>query len=101
MTVAADEFIRRFLIHTLPDGFQRVRHCGFLANRHRKQKLALCRKLLTNPIVELLPNTIETRDLILPLRNRQACCPKCQQGLMIHMGFLQAYRWPLRPPDSS
>lgn len=46
MTLAADEFIRRFLLHTLPDGFHRIRHYGFLANRRRAAKLALCRRLL-------------------------------------------------------
>ena len=46
MTLAADEFIRRFLLHTLPDGFHRIRHYGFLANGHRAAKLALCRHLL-------------------------------------------------------
>jgi hypothetical protein len=47
MTLDADEFIRRFLLHSLPDGFHRIRHYGFLANGHRADKLALCRKLLT------------------------------------------------------
>ena len=42
MTLAADEFIRRFLIHTQPPGFQRIRYFGFLANRFRKEKLDLC-----------------------------------------------------------
>ena len=46
MTLVADEFIRRFLLHTLPDGFHRIRHYGFLANRHRAEKLALCRQLV-------------------------------------------------------
>jgi hypothetical protein len=46
MALAADEFIRRFLLHTLPDGFHRIRHYGFLSNRHRAEKLALCRKLI-------------------------------------------------------
>jgi Putative transposase len=40
------EFIRRFLLHVLPHGFQRIRHYGFLANGHRAEKLALCRSLL-------------------------------------------------------
>jgi len=40
------EFIRRFLLHVLPHGFQRIRHYGLLANGHRANKLALCRKLL-------------------------------------------------------
>lgn len=46
MTLDAGEFIRRFLLHVLPDGFHRIRHYGFLANGHRADKLALCRKLL-------------------------------------------------------
>ncbi len=49
MTLAADEFIRRFLQHTVPDGFHRIRHVGFLANRHRTAKLTLCRDLLAAP----------------------------------------------------
>jgi hypothetical protein len=47
MTLTAEEFIRRLLLHTLPDGFQRIRHYGFLANGHRVDKLDLCRRLLT------------------------------------------------------
>ena len=46
MTLGAHEFIRRFLLHVLPKGFQRIRHYGFLANGHRKAKLALIRRLL-------------------------------------------------------
>src|SRR5215204_3558622 len=46
MTLAADEFIRRFLLHTLPDGFHRIRHYGFLANGSRGDSLALCHRLL-------------------------------------------------------
>jgi len=40
MTLAADEFMRRFLLHAVPDGFHRIRHLGFLANGHRTGKLA-------------------------------------------------------------
>ena len=49
MTVAASEFIRRFLLHTLPDGFHRIRHYGLFANGHRADKIELCRKLLAAP----------------------------------------------------
>jgi hypothetical protein len=48
MGLKPDEFIRRFLLHALPDGFHRIRHFGFLANGHRTERLALCRSLLTN-----------------------------------------------------
>src|SRR4051794_31259076 len=58
MTLAADEFIRRFLLHTLPYGFHRIRHYGFLGNRHRAEKLALCRRLLA--ISAAAPSTMLT-----------------------------------------
>jgi hypothetical protein len=57
MTLAADEFIRRFLLHTLPDGFHRIRHYGFLANAQRKAKLTLCRQLLAVPPPAPPPST--------------------------------------------
>ena len=47
MKLDEHEFIRRFLLHTLPDGFHRIRHYGFLANGHRAARIALCRKLLS------------------------------------------------------
>ena len=50
MSLKPDEFIRRFLLHALPDGFHRIRHFGFLANGHRTERLALCRSLLTNQV---------------------------------------------------
>lgn len=46
MTLDANEFIRRFLLHALPDGFHRIRYYGFLANGQRGDNLALCRRLL-------------------------------------------------------
>src|SRR5436190_187807 len=49
MTLGADEFIRRFLLHVLPDGFHRIRHYGYLANGGRAAKLAHCRRLLAVP----------------------------------------------------
>jgi hypothetical protein len=49
MTLAADEFIRRFLLHVLPSGFMRLRHYGFLANRHKARTLRRCRELLGQP----------------------------------------------------
>jgi hypothetical protein len=45
MTLSADEFLRRFLLHVLPDHFQRIRHYGLLGNRHRAENLARCREL--------------------------------------------------------
>jgi hypothetical protein len=51
MRLDAGEFIRRFLMHVLPDGFHRIRHYGLFANGHRAEKLAFCRKLLNVPVV--------------------------------------------------
>jgi hypothetical protein len=58
MTVTAEEFLRRFLLHTLPRGFVRIRSWGFLANRRRGACLSLCQALLrTKPPVSLIGTT--------------------------------------------
>jgi len=102
MTVTAEEFQRRFLLHTLPPGFQRIRHCGFLANRHRTAKLALCRRLLRAPITDLLPVPPAGREILPPpLEPAAPCCPKCRRGNMVRVAILPAYRWPLLPPNTS
>lgn len=102
MTLPADEFIRRFLIHTLPPGFQRIRSFGLLANRFRKEKLALCRRLLSNPARELLPTPDQCRALAAACQHPPfPTCPQCRTGKLIRIGALTAYRWPQRPPDSS
>ncbi len=86
MTVSADEFIRRFLLHVLPEGFHRIRYYGFLGNRHRAQKLARCRELLGMPVSEPLHDQSEQdyRDHYEELTGvslRQ--CPPCHQGQMV------------------
>jgi hypothetical protein len=92
MTLTADEFIRRFLQHTVPDGFHRIRHIGFLANGHRSEKLALCRTLLAVQPPE--PQPPETyRDRIRRLTGQDLdVCPDCG-GVMAERGPL-----PRRPP---
>jgi hypothetical protein len=102
MTLPAEEFIRRFLLHTLPPGFQRIRHFGLFANRHREQRLALCRHLLTRNTGELLPPPAACRQLSRALARRPLLrCPHCHAGVMIRVGFLPAYRWPAAPPPDS
>jgi hypothetical protein len=86
MTVEAEEFIRRFLLHVLPEGFQRIRYYGFLANRYREEKLARCRELLDMPAPE--PPALEGakdyreryQELIGPSFGE---CPVCHQGRML------------------
>jgi hypothetical protein len=102
MTLPAGEFIRRFLIHTLPPGFQRIRHFGFLANRFRKKKLALCRQLLATPASELLPDVTQCLLLLAVLASPPSdACPKCGVGVLFRTAILPAYLWPATPPDTS
>ena len=83
MTLDPQEFIRRFLLHTLPDGFHRIRHNGFLANAQRAEKLALCRKLLDAPPPE--PAAEQAVDAA-PLRPHDRC--PCCGGTMITLAIL-------------
>jgi len=102
MTLSAEEFLRRFLIHVVPPQFRRIRHYGFLANRHRKRKLARCRQLLGQSVTDLLPRAQQCQLLVTALADRpMARCPVCGQGEMIRIQTLGAYRWPQRPPDTS
>lgn len=91
MTLSADEFIRRFLLHVLPEGFHRIRYYGFLGNRYRKEKLEQCRHLLG--MVPLQPDSaIEVTEL--DYRDRYQAltgsslweCPVCHRGRMISIG---------------
>ena len=85
MTLTAEEFIRRFLLHVLPEGFQRIRHYGFLANRYRKQKLARCRELLNMPAPQPHCHVkSDYRDRYEELTGKSLkTCPVCQKGQMV------------------
>ena len=88
MTVSAEEFIRRFLLHTLPPGFQRIRHYGLLASRPKQGNLALCRQFLQASAVEPRPEP-ETKQavrdrLLAPLLH----CPHCRIGILVRIRFL-------------
>jgi hypothetical protein len=99
MTIESDEFIRRFLIHVLPRGFQRIRFFGLLSNRNRKIRLAECRRLLAAPMADLLPNPVDCPMLHLPLTEESIrCCPSCGKGQMVRILAIA----PAGPtPDSS
>ena len=94
MTLSADEFIRRFLIHVLPDGFQRIRYYGFLSNCHRNEKLALCRQLLGMAVErEKLPgDQLSDYDYEALYEKLTGCslrqCPICRQGRMVVVEIL-------------
>jgi hypothetical protein len=89
MALEAHEFIRRFLLHVLPEGFMRIRHFGFLANRSKKQALAQCRKLLD--LAPALPKSsiLSAKDLLLKVTGIDLTrCPCCQNGTLIVVGEL-------------
>lgn len=73
LTLDGAEFLRRFLMHTVPRGFMRIRHLGLLANRVRAQNLATCRRLLAMP-----PEAVE-----LPATEPLHLCPICRCGRLI------------------
>jgi hypothetical protein len=86
MSLEAAEFIRRFLIHVLPDGFQRIRYFGFLGNCHRTRKLTLCRQLLGMAQAEPVADdpTADYRDRYEALTGRSLRdCPHCNTGIML------------------
>lgn len=83
MTLKAQEFIRRFLLHLLPDGFVRIRYFGFLANRCKKENLQKCRQLLKLSAHQPLPVKQSFVALLLTLTGQNVLqCPNCQQGQM-------------------
>jgi hypothetical protein len=99
MTLTADEFIRRFLLHVLPEGFQRIRYYGFLANRYREQKLARCRELLAMPQPEPADHqtAADYRDQYQDLTGTSLTqCPACRRGRMVIIEVLNPIK-PCRP----
>lgn len=83
MTIDAEEFIRRFLLHVVPTSYQRIRHFGFLANRCKKQDLARCRESLgLCPELPEVP-TETTEEKMRRLTGIDISrCPRCKQGHM-------------------
>jgi hypothetical protein len=95
MRLSAAEFIRRFLLHTLPDGFQRIRYYGLLGNRYRRQKLARCRQLLgmaPPPEVPVPQDYRDQHELLTGSSLRE--CPLCHRGRMLMVEMLTPHRSP-------
>jgi hypothetical protein len=85
MTLTHEEFLRRFLLHVLPEGFQRIRHYGFLSNCHRVEQLARCRHLLGVTAITLLPIVarLDYRTQYEQVTGHSLDrCPVCGQGQM-------------------
>jgi predicted Zn-ribbon and HTH transcriptional regulator len=78
MTITAEQFLRRFLLHTLPRGFVRIRFCGFLANRRRGALLPLCQELLKpDPLLHFTAQSASAPTQCLWL------CPHCGGAMML------------------
>jgi len=83
MTLSADEFIRRFLLHVLPKGFHRIRHYGLLASPGCKANIARARELITAPMPTVDPSVVhETADPRDPTDHRPPC-PCCGGRMLI------------------
>ena len=80
VTMKGVEFIRRFLMHILPKGFVKVRHYGLLANRNKKTKLELCRKLTLSPVYTPQYEGLTAIEVLCLLVGRDILlCPSCRE----------------------
>jgi hypothetical protein len=96
MTLDADEFIRRFLIHVLPDGFHRIRHYGLFANANRANHIALARCLLGVP--DPTPSSDDNAAGTVREDEDRNICPSCGGRMIIIETFEPGCRprlWPL------
>ena len=92
VTISAPEFIRRFLLHSLPKAFVRIRHYGFLANRNRRTNLEVIRKLLKLP-TQLLKLQASLEEMLLQLTGIDiTTCPCCNKGQMQLLAEIPNYR---------
>jgi len=86
ITVTVHEFLRLFLQHSLPPGFQRIRYYGFLANAHRARNLQLCRQLLATWCSAWLPILAACRDFLQTLTaSQRQLCPQCGFGILSYL----------------
>jgi hypothetical protein len=101
MTLDANEFIRRFLIHVLPQSFAKIRYFGFLANRYRRDRLSICRRLLNTPPPETNTQLLDWKSRHQALTGESIdICPACHKGRM-HLARILAPLWKRRLPHRS
>jgi hypothetical protein len=87
MTLAADEFIRRFLLHGLPKGFHRIRHYGLLASPGCKANVARARELIAAPMPEVEPPTAHDTAEPDAATDHRPPCPCCGGRMVIVEDF--------------
>jgi hypothetical protein len=102
MTLDGEEFMRRFLIHVLPDGFHRIRYFGFLGNCQRARKLARCRELLGMVPPAPADPAVDYRDRFEALTGRSLReCPHCRTGIMVVIDSIARFTVCQPIPDTS
>ncbi len=85
VTMKTKEFIRRFLMHVLPKGFVKIRHYGLLANRNKKTKLTLCRKLTKSLVYQPIFEGLSTIEIVsLLLKKDVLLCPACKKTQLMN-----------------
>lgn len=90
MTLDAHEFLRRFLLHVLPEGMCKIRYYGFLCNRKRQDLLEKCRTLLDAPMPDVEPESVTWQEELLKLTGIDVLvCPSCHTGKMLNERMLQ------------
>jgi len=100
MTLSADEFIRRFLLHVLPKGFHRIRHYGLLASAGCKANIARARQLMAAPMAEVEPPVVQdTADPDATIDHRPPC--PCCGGRMIIVEVFARGAAPRGPPSGA
>jgi len=100
MTLSADEFIRRFLLHVLPKGFHRIRHYGLLASSNCKANIARARQLMAAPMAEVDPPAVhDTADPDATTDHRPPC--PCCGGRMIIVEVFARGAAPRGPPSGA
>jgi Putative transposase/Transposase zinc-binding domain len=94
MTLSAEEFLRRFVQHVLPKGFVKVRHYGLLANRHREEKLAVCRRwlLVETVTAKLALGEASEPEAVAIEPARVPCCPACGSRRLILVSVVKGER---------
>ena len=94
MRLSADEFIRRFLLHVLPEGFMKIRYFGFLSNKNKRQAILLIRALIGSDMALPEKHKETVAEMLLRLTGEDiTCCPECKKGRMIVVKKLKDQYW--------
>jgi hypothetical protein len=99
MTLSADEFIRRFLLHVLPKGFHRIRHYGLLASAGCKTNIARARQLIAAPMAQVDPPAVHDTADPRTTTDHRPPCPCCGGRMLIVEVFARGAA-PRGPPPT-